>query len=166
MVLHENDYNRMMHQSIIVIILKCHAMLQCYTVLVLHNVAQCHAMCYTMLHSVMQCYTVLHNVTVLCNVTQCYTMLHSVIIVTSNNNWVSGQGLSASWVSGQPVHSQTQQGSLEHGVPLRCPAPPRLPHLCECSVGGSTTAGDQYWQQVLIVFQCGLAVAGRERMEW
>ena len=79
MVLHENDYNRMMHQSIIVIILKCHAMLQCYTVLVLHNVAQCHTMCYTMLqcyamlHSVTQCYTVLCNVTVLHNVTQCYT---------------------------------------------------------------------------------------------
>ena len=127
-----------------------------HNVTVLCNVTQC----YTMLHSVTQCYTVL------CNVTQCYTMLHSVIIVTSNNNWVSGQGLSASWVSGQPVHSQTQQGSLEHGVPLRCPAPPRLPHLCKCSVGGSTTAGDQYWQQVLIVFQCGLAVAGRERMEW
>ena len=50
------------------IILKCHAMLQCYTVLVLHNVAQCHTMCYTML----QCYAMLHSVT------QCYTVLHNV----------------------------------------------------------------------------------------
>ena len=126
----------------------------------LHSVTQCYSItqCYTMLHSVTQCLQCY-------SITQCYTVLHNVIIVTSNNNWVSGQGLSASWVSSQPIHSQTQQGSLEHGVPLCSPAP-RLPHLCKCSVGGSTTVGDQYWQQVLIVFQCGLAVAGRERMEW
>ena len=68
-----------------------------------------------------------------------------MINFTSDNNWVSGQGLSVFRVSSQLVHSQTQQDSLEHRVALHCPAP-RLPHLCESSVGGSTASGGQYWQ--------------------